>query len=293
LLSLRHSDPEVFTLRSTLLCFGVLTLLTACSSGGGDGGALGAGDPTVVSKAGPTGVFSASKESALGEFGAVPEGFALPDLKCGDKLTYDSRLRVNDVFKGIQMSAIRSDVSVSTETDVISSVSATRTVQQLTFETTSKPAVRVAFEMTCTIRQEKENPVDCEFKAPGLSESPFSLSPQSRETCSTDFSSNRFATSMGSVALGTYKLASGQSVRAQKLSLVNSNVDFKCGVGANQKFAGTGKVISEQIETRDLVTRTASACTPSTTVYRKVVYQLDDGTILQASVDETTQAPRR
>jgi hypothetical protein len=297
----RIRSTEDFILRTSLssfgLCLGLLTVLSACSSGSSGPGTP-AGDPSLVAKATARGQFTIAKQTKLSEYGGIPDGYELtPAMTCGDVEAFDSRLKAGDTFGEIQMSASRTSGSNATLTSLIQSIDATHMSEETTISdiattpATSGIPAQVQIQSNCAITTDKQEPFKCDFKYVNW-QPPTGMETQS-ESCESDFSSNRFAKTTGTVALGTYRLASGQTVTAQSTHRVATNVDIKCGKNSAMQLVGTGSVITDEVVTRDLVSRDASMCTPTNYVYRKTVYQLDNGTILYADGDEKTQAPQR
>ncbi len=285
-------------MRSTLLCLGLLAILPACSSGSGGTTAATPGNPEAVAKTQTRGIFTAEKETALGEYGQIPEGFELtPAITCGDQQNYDPRALAGDIFIEHQMSASSSSSTSSTVTSVIQTVDAKRMSESISVSNiASMPAIpgnptSVQVQSSCTITEDKDDPVKCDIKYLGWQ--PPENSESLYEHCEADYGSNKFAKTTGQIALGKFKMPNGQSVLAQFARRENSNVDIKCGKGENKALMGTGTIISEDIVTRELVTRDAFLCTPTVTIVRKLVFQLDDGRVLSASLDEITQAPKR
>ena len=98
----------------------------------------------------------------------------------------------------------------------------------------------------------------------------------------------------GTAALGTYTMANGVSIAAQRVYTVRKNATIRCRRG-NEGYKEIGSGTEEDIEISSVAVLNSGliGCAIKPTVYSLRLVKKDDGTIISSVKSETIEAPVR
>lgn len=289
----------------TVLTSTLLASLAACSSGGG-GGSKGAGPvkPNEAVKPGAAGAFEVTKTAPLGEYGQPPKEFDLPVRKqcegvgtdAKSKSGFDARLTVGQKFREAYITAtVDSTFGMTREATVKTLNGNTGTFETVISNINVIPHPGIVIPATLHANEtcsydEANHSSKCEsqytdgFNPPADSASPATTNCSTR---STDTSSVT-----GTVSLGTYTLASGAKVLAQKIERTEK-IHIVCQKGNEaEQDLGEGTEISVRIESSDVVEHRFISCySAGATLYSYRVLMTADGKTVSSSKTDLLAAP--